>query len=161
MTALIQPREESQPRARRGRARRVPHLGREQSWIEFNARVLHEASDARNPLLERVRFLAIFASNLDEFFQVRVSGLRRAARATRVATLGEGPSPTEQLRDVRERIVDLVADESSIYRKTRKELARSGIAILDYAKIPEHHEALRERFLSEIYPDPVGRRPAP
>ena len=152
MTALIQPREESQPRARRGRARRVPHLGREQSWIEFNARVLHEASDARNPLLERVRFLAIFASNLDEFFQVRVSGLRRAARATRVATLGEGPSAGEQLREVRERIVDLVADESSIYRKTRKELARTGIAILDYAKIAEHHESLRERFLNEIYP---------
>ncbi len=152
MTALIEPREESQPRARRGRARRVPHLGREQSWIEFNARVLHEASDARNPLLERVRFLAIFASNLDEFFQVRVSGLRRAARATRVATLGEGPSAGEQLREVRERIVDLVADESSIYRKTRKELARTGIAILDYAKIAEHHESLRERFLNEIYP---------
>ena len=152
MTALIQPREEPQPRARRARARRVPHLGREQSWIEFNARVLHEASDARNPLLERVKFLAIFASNLDEFFQVRVSGLRRAARATRVATLGEGPPAAEQLREVRDRIVDLVADESSIYRKTRKELARNGIEILDYAKIAEHHEALRDRFLSEIYP---------
>jgi polyphosphate kinase len=152
MTALIQPREASQPRARRARARRVPHLGREQSWIEFNARVLHEASDARNPLLERVRFLSIFASNLDEFFQVRVSGLRRAARATRVATLGEGPSAAEQLREVRERIVDLVADQSTIYRKTRKELARNGIEILDYAKIPDQHEGLRERFLGEIYP---------
>jgi polyphosphate kinase len=152
MTALIQRREDRQPRARRARARRVPHLGREQSWIEFNARVLHEASDVRNPLLERVKFLAIFASNLDEFFQVRVSGLRRAARATRVATLGEGPSAAEQLREVRERIVDLMADESSIHRKSRKELARNGIEILDYAKIPEHHEALRERFLSEIYP---------
>ena len=152
MTALIQPREEPQPRARRGRPRRVPHLGREQSWIEFNARVLHEASDARNPLLERVKFLAIFASNLDEFFQVRVSGLRRAAKTTRVSTLGEGPSAAEQLRQVRERVVDLIADESTIYRKARKELARNGIELFDYAKIPEHHEALRERFLAEIYP---------
>ena len=152
MTALSQPNDALPQRARRTRARRVPHLGREQSWIEFNARVLHEASDGRNPLLERVKFLAIFASNLDEFFQVRVSGLRRAARATRVATLGEGPSAGEQLREVRERVIDLVADESSIYRKARKELARHGVELLDYGRIPEHHDALRERFLAEIYP---------
>jgi polyphosphate kinase len=152
MTALVRARDDQPPRPRRGRAKRVPHLGREQSWIEFNARVLHEASDGRNPLLERVKFLAIFASNLDEFFQVRVSGLRRAARTTRVATLGEGPSPAEQLRDVRERIVDLVADQSTIYRKARKELARTGVELIEYGKIPEHHAALRERFLNEIYP---------
>src|SRR4029079_723684 len=152
MTALSQPQEPAPQRARRGRARRVPHLGREQSWIEFNARVLHEAADQRNPLLERVKFLAIFSSNLDEFFQVRVSGLRRAAKTTRVSTLGEGPSAVEQLREVRERVVDLVADESSIYRKMRKELARNGIELLDYRKIPEHHDVLRERFVNEIYP---------
>jgi len=152
MTALIRPRDDQPPRPRRARTKRVPHLGREQSWIEFNARVLHEASDGRNPLLERVKFLAIFASNLDEFFQVRVSGLRRAARTTRVATLGEGPSAAEQLRDVRERIVDLVADQSTIYRKARKELARNGVELIEYGKIPEHHAALRERFLNEIYP---------
>ena len=152
MTALTQPQETAPQRGRRGRARRVPHLGREQSWIEFNARVLYEAADDRNPLLERLKFLAIFSANLDEFFQVRVSGLRRAAKATRVSTLGEGPSAAEQLREVRERVVDLVADESSIYRKVRKELARNGVELLDYAKIPEHHEGLRERFVNEIYP---------
>jgi polyphosphate kinase len=152
MTALLRANDDQQPRRRRGRVKRVPHLGREQSWIEFNARVLYEASDARNPLLERVKFLAIFASNLDEFFQVRVSGLRRAARTTRVATLGDGPSPAEQLREVRERIVDLVADQSTIYRKARKELARAGVELIDYGKIPEHHAALRERFLNDIYP---------
>jgi polyphosphate kinase len=152
MSALAKPQNEAQPRARRGRARRVPSLGREQSWIAFNARVLFEASDARNPILERVKFLAIFASNLDEFFQVRVSGLRHAAKSTRVATLGDGPSAPEQLRQVRERVVDLVADESGIYKKVRRELARNGIQILDYAKIPEYHEALRERFLSDIFP---------
>ena len=152
MSALSQPQETAPQRARRGRPRRVPHLGREQSWIEFNARVLHEAADDRNPLLERIKFLAIFSSNLDEFFQVRVSGLRRSAKTARVSTLGEGLPPAEQLRQVRERIVDLVADESTIYRKARKELARNGIELLDYRKIPEHHELLRERFLAEIYP---------
>ena len=63
----------------RGGGRR--QLDRELAWLDFNARVLFEASDARNALLDRVRFLAIFASNLDEFFQVRVSGLRQQVRA--------------------------------------------------------------------------------
>jgi polyphosphate kinase len=137
---------------RRHRTRRVPHLSRELSWIEFNARVLHEAADDRNPLLERVKFLAIFASNLDEFFQVRISGLRRAARGARVATIGEGPSATEQLAQARGLIADLVALHSSIYKKLRRQLAREGIEIVDYAKVPGHHAALRERFLAEIYP---------
>jgi polyphosphate kinase len=139
-------------RPKRSRSRRVPHLSRELSWIEFNARVLHEAGDERNPLLERVKFLAIFASNLDEFFQVRISGLRRTARLARVAAIGDGPSAKEQLAESRRRIVDLAAEHSATYRKLRRQLAREGIEILDYAKVPQHHAALRERFLAEIYP---------
>jgi polyphosphate kinase len=139
-------------RPKRHRARRVPHLSRELSWIEFNARVLHEAADQRNPLLERVKFLAIFASNLDEFFQVRISSLRRAARLVRVSTIGDGPSAAEQLSQARKLIKDLVEEHSSIYRKIRRELAREGIEIIDYAKVPQHHAALRETFLAEIYP---------
>src|SRR5262245_33871513 len=143
MTALqvARPEDES-PRPRR-RARKVPQLSRELSWIEFNARVLHEAADERNPLLERVKFLAIFASNLDGFFQVRISTLRRAARSNRVAQLGE-PSASEQLADARRRVADLVDEQSTIYRKLRKLLAREGIEIVDYAKVAQHHEALRE-----------------
>ncbi|MEO8272805.1 MAG: polyphosphate kinase 1 [Chloroflexota bacterium] len=144
--------ENPEPRGKRGRARRVPHLSRELSWIEFNARVLHEAADERNPLLERVKFLAIFASNLDEFFQVRISGLRRAARLARVATIGGIPSATEQLTEARRRITELVTQHSTIYRKLRRQLRAEGIEIVDYAKVPHHHAALRERFLAEIYP---------
>jgi polyphosphate kinase len=144
--------EPTEPRTKRGRARRVPHLSRELSWIEFNARVLHEAADERNPLLERVKFLAIFASNLDEFFQVRISSLRRAARLARVATIGDGPSATEQLSEARRRIVDLVGQHSTIYRKLRRQLRAEGVEIVDYAKVPQHHASLRERFLAEIYP---------
>jgi polyphosphate kinase len=153
VTALPSNRAEpATGKPKRQRARRVPHLSRELSWIEFNARVLHEAADARNPLLERVKFLAIFASNLDEFFQVRISSLRRAARLARVATIGGGPSATEQLGQARRLIKELVEEHSSIYRKIRKELAREGIEILEYAKVPQHHAALRETFLAEIYP---------
>jgi polyphosphate kinase len=127
-------------------------LGRELSWIEFNARVLYEAGDARNPLLERAKFLAIFASNLDEFFQVRISGLVRTLRSPRVAQLEDGPTAVAQLDEVRRRIMDLVAQQSKIYKKVRRELAAAGIELLDYGKIPQHHAGLRERFLAEIHP---------
>jgi polyphosphate kinase len=137
---------------RRGRARRVPQLGQELSWLDFNARVLHEARDDRNPLLERVRFLSIFASNLDEFFQVRLSGLRRAARANRVTQLTGGPGPAGQLNEVRRRVIELVEDQARIFRKTRRELAREGIELVDYRRLREHHAALRDRFSAEIYP---------
>jgi len=140
------------PPRRRGRARKLPYLGRELSWLEFNARVLFEARDPRNPLLERVRFLSIFASNLDEFFQVRISPLRRAARSTRVAQLSDAPSPTAQLVLVRERINDLIEDQSSIFKRLRRELAKQRIEIVEYRKAEQHHQALREQFLAEIYP---------
>jgi polyphosphate kinase len=137
---------------RRGRARRVPVLGRELSWIEFNARVLYEAGDARNPLLERAKFLAIFASNLDEFFQVRISGLLRTLRSPRVAQLEDGPTAVAQLAEVRRRIVELVTQQSKHYKKLRRELAVAGVELVEYAKVPEQHAALRERFLAEIHP---------
>ena len=90
------------------RDQRGPILNRELSWIEFNARVLHEARDTRNPLLERVKFLAIFASNLDEFFQVRVSGLRRQAQASASHHAPDGMTPTEQLAQIRVRVRELI-----------------------------------------------------
>ena len=152
MTALQAQRSDDKPARPRRRSRKAPQLSRELSWIEFNARVMHEASDDRNPLLERVKFLAIFASNLDEFFQVRISTLRRAARASRVSQLGEGAPPAEQLAAARRQITELVADQSTIYRKLRRLLAREGVEIVDYSKVKEHHAELRERFLADIYP---------
>src|SRR5688500_12864197 len=79
-------------------------LNRELSWLEFNARVLHEAEDERTPLLERIKFLAIFASNLDEFYMVRVAGLRRQLSAGVVQTHMDGLSPAEQLEFIDERV---------------------------------------------------------
>ena len=145
------------PRLGRGRKRtardqRAPILNRELSWIEFNARVLHEARDARNPILERVKFLAIFASNLDEFFQVRVSGLRRQVQAGASPHTSDGMTPAQQLDAIRDRVRDLIADHASIWAGIRTELAAEGVKILDYDQVPEHHATLRRRFHDEIFP---------
>jgi polyphosphate kinase len=140
-------------RARAARpATPMPYLNRELSWLEFNARVLHEARDERNPLLERVKFLTIFASNLDEFFQVRIAGLRQQVQAGSVATSPDGRTAAEQLTVARERILQLVSDLSDIYGDVRARLAEERIEIVNYADVPEHHAALRQRFLDEIFP---------
>jgi polyphosphate kinase len=84
-------------------------INRELSWLEFNARVLHEATDARVPLLERVKFLSIFSTNLDEFYMVRVAGLRRKAAQGAQQYPPDGMTPAEQLAAVRARVRELLA----------------------------------------------------
>ena len=129
-----------------------PYLNRELSWLEFNARVLYEARDERNPLLERVKFLCIFAGNLDEFFQVRVAGLREQVEAGKAHRSPDGRTAEEQLAAIRARAIELSAEHSAIYLDVRNSLAAEGVELVDYAAIPEHHEALRQRFLEEIFP---------
>src|SRR5919199_5112728 len=79
-------------------------INRELSWLEFNARVLHEGTDARVPLLERVKFLSIFSTNLDEFYMVRVAGLRRKVAQGTQQYPPDGMTPAEQLAAVRARV---------------------------------------------------------
>jgi polyphosphate kinase len=139
------------PGSRRRQAT-VAYINRELSWLDFNARVLHEARDERNPLLERAKFLAIFASNLDEFFQVRGSGLMEQVAAGSAKLSSDGRTAAEQLTAIRARVQDLVTDHSRLYEAVRAALARDGVAIVDHAAIPEHHARLRERYLEEIFP---------
>jgi polyphosphate kinase len=142
--------------ARKGREpRRAPrdvYINRELSWLEYSGRVLHEAADARNPLLERVRFMTIFASMLDEFFQIRMSGLRQQVAAGSLALSPDGRTAAEQLAAARARVLGLVAEQSAIYLELRKGLAAADIELVKYSAIPEHHETLRRRFLDEIFP---------
>src|SRR5438309_12011259 len=141
--------------ARRAReSPRAPrtYINRELSWLEYSARVLHEAGDPRNPLLERVRFLTIFAGMLDEFFQIRMSGLRQQVAAGSLALSPDGRTAGEQLAAARARVLELVAELSAIYLELRKALGSAGVELVKYSSIPEHHETLRRRFLDEIFP---------
>src|ERR1700720_2840502 len=91
------------------------YLNRELSWLDFNARVLALAEDTSLPLLERAKFLAIFASNLDEFFQVRVSGLKDQLAAGIRPTSPDGMDQLEQLRAIRARVEELVTVQAAVF----------------------------------------------
>jgi polyphosphate kinase len=134
------------------RAGRNPYINRELSWLDYAARVLFEAQDERNPLLDRVNFLTIFAGMLDEFFQIRVAGLRQQLHAGSTKTSPDGRTAGEQLAAARKRVLQLVTDLSNAWGSVRHALGTEGIEIVKYASIPEHHEALRQRFIDEIYP---------
>ncbi|HET9613700.1 MAG TPA: polyphosphate kinase 1, partial [Candidatus Limnocylindrales bacterium] len=134
------------------RAAKSPFLNRELSWLDYAGRVLFEAQDERNPLLDRVNFLTIFAGMLDEFFQIRISGLRQQLHAGSTTTSPDGRTPGEQLAAARTRVLDLVADHSLAWAEIRKALAAAGIEIVKYGAIPEYHDLLRQRFIDEIYP---------
>jgi polyphosphate kinase len=153
-TAPVAPPVSAPARTRRSPDAKAafPYVNRELGWLEFNARVLHEAADTRNPLLERVRFLTIFASNLDEFFQVRISGLREQRRAGATSGTPDDLSPAAQMAAARARVLELVAEHSRIFAGIRTDLAAEGIELLDYAEVPDVHARLRERFIEEIFP---------
>jgi len=130
----------------------MPYINRELSWLDFNARVLAEASDERNPLMERARFVAIFAGNLDEFFQVRVAGLKQQVDAGRSTPTPDGMSASQNLEAIRARLLPLVAAHSETFALVRRQLAEEGVRIVGYDERPERHLELRSRFIDEIFP---------
>jgi polyphosphate kinase len=129
-------------------------LNRELSWLDFNARVLELAADPTVPLFERMRFCSIFASNLDEFFMVRVAGLARQAASSSAARSADGRTPTQTLAEVRDRIVDLCARQSVLWSLVlQPELAEHAILIDEAAAADESELAeLRHRFEAEVNP---------
>ena len=137
---------------RRAKKPSSPFITRELSWLDFNERVLYQAEDARNPLLERVRFLSIFASNLDEFFQVRVSGLMQQVAAGHSKPTPDGLSASQKLDRIRGRVLQLQAQHSDLLTNIAEELAAEGIRILPIEDRPQRQNELRQRFLDEIFP---------
>ncbi|QSB13595.1 RNA degradosome polyphosphate kinase [Natronosporangium hydrolyticum] len=129
-------------------------LNRELSWLDFNARVLALAEDPRTPLLERIKFLAIFASNLDEFYMVRLAGLKRRAQAGLPVRGPDRLPAREQLEVVAERSADLVAQHARCFRdEVQKLLGEENIHIVSWSELaPGEQEQLRSYFREHVFP---------
>src|SRR5262245_41032378 len=123
-------------------------INRELSWLEFNKRVLEEAQDPSVPLLERVRFLAIFSSNLDEFFMVRVAELKRRLRAGDQAAGPDGLTTAQTMAAVAARVHALVEEQHRCFlEEIQPRLAAEGIVLLR----PKEINAEQQRFIEDYF----------
>jgi polyphosphate kinase len=131
----------------------VKYFNRELSWLKFNRRVLEEAANRSHPLLERLRFLSISGSNLDEFFMVRVAGLRgQQIRGIEELSL-DGMTPGEQLAAIAVEADSLMADQQKLWQQLRKQLSKEGISVIDPSEIGRKAEAAVElHFREQILP---------
>jgi len=128
-------------------------VNRELSWLAFNERVLEEAGNKAHPLLERLRFLSISANNLDEFYMVRVAGLRGQVRAGVSAVSADGLTPAQQLAAINRRSGELMRNQQTHWRNLRQEMREHGLIVVDVAEItPAEKEWLDGYFLDQIFP---------
>lgn len=131
-----------------------PYLNRELSLLAFQGRVLEEAQDKTNPLLERFKFISILGSNLEEFFMVRVAGLKRQLKAGNIVTANDGMTVSEQLQAIREAVVKLIATANFLLRnELLPALKDSGIDILNYDELTETQKTQVDLFFHEtVFP---------
>ncbi|MFM2062471.1 MAG: hypothetical protein RLZZ507_2141 [Cyanobacteriota bacterium] len=130
------------------------YINRELSWLEFNSRVLHEACDHRTPLLERLKFLAIFSSNLDEFFMVRVAALKQQVEAKVNLLTPDGRTPQQQLDDIRLHLSPLVTKHNEQFEQVLQPLlANHGIHIIKYIEMNDKQRSYLDNYFKEqIFP---------
>jgi len=139
------------------------YLNRELTWLSFNKRVLHEARDKRNPLLERLKFLAIASSNLDEFFMKRIGGLKQQLAANVHELTIDGRTPQQQISECTSTVKALQLQMRETYLDLVKNLGRKGIVIADYRQLTaDQKRGIREQYLKNILPlvTPLAMDPA-
>src|SRR6266536_219372 len=132
----------------------APYINRELSWLEFNRRVLEEALGEGHPLLERVKFLSIFSTNLDEFFMIRVAGIKQQVAAGVISRSPDGTTPAEQLIAIRRVVDDMVDRHRRCWLEdVEPKLRAQGIHILDYGELTEQQRAFcKAYFEREVFP---------
>ncbi|WP_068114438.1 RNA degradosome polyphosphate kinase [Tropicimonas marinistellae] len=138
-------------------------FNRELSWLAFNWRVLEEATNPKVPLLERVRFVSISATNLDEFYTVRVAGLRELQREGHMTPAADGLTPGEQLKEINENARGLLLEQQTTWNRLKRELEAEGIRLLTHSKLTAaDKEHLKEHFLAQVFPvlSPLAIDPA-
>ena len=129
------------------------YTNRELSWIEFNRRVLAVAQDDRVPLLERAKFLAIFSNNLDEFYMVRVASWHNKMRLGLGTSRPDGYHPVDLLREIRHRVLDLVAQQRSTMREVLDALCEQGVCIASIEALGEEEQAATKAYFhEEVFP---------
>ncbi len=163
--AKVKPKRQARPRAALGSplSQGDLYLNRELTWLAFNWRVLNEAKDSRVPLLERVKFLAIVSSNLDEFFMKRIGGLKQQAGAGVVKRTVDGRTPQQQLAEASAIIRDLEDEKRRIFNVLVESLREHDVRIFKYSDLARRDRAaLREYYLKNIFPlvTPLAMDPA-
>ena len=127
-------------------------FNRELSWLEFNKRVLEESGNERNPLLERIRFLAISGSNLDEFYRVRVAGIHEQAATGITDTSPDGLTPAEQVKKINAAVANLSARQQSRWTELKNELAKESITLLTATGLSHaDRDWLQTYFMRQIF----------
>ncbi|MBC7809670.1 MAG: RNA degradosome polyphosphate kinase, partial [Burkholderiales bacterium] len=129
------------------------YTNRELSWLEFNRRVLEMAKDPNVPLLERVKFLAIFSTNMDEFYMVRVAGFASKVKLGLSNIRPDGLTPAQLIIEIRRRVTEMMDEQRSTMRDVLAQLEEYGVRVLNMAALsPEERAAVRSYFESEVFP---------
>src|SRR3984893_5307705 len=122
-------------------------INRELSWLEFNRRVLEEAQDPIQPLIERVKFLCIFSSNLDEFFEIRVAGIKQQIESETSDVAADGLSPTETFNQIQRVTHELVATEYELFNnEILPQLTKNGIRVRNVAELSAKRAGWAEKY---------------
>lgn len=136
---------------------------RELSWLQFNRRVLAEASNRNHPLLERLRFLSISASNLDEFYMVRAAGIYGQVRAGITTLTQDGSTPMQQLAAINKFVAGLVSEKQAAWKEIKAEMAAAGLRVVQPEEVTSRErDALEKLFMAHIFPilTPIAADPA-